>query len=61
VSAASVAAEEITTMTIYDGSLPCKKCNYPMTPLEALYSDMGLCPYCRNKQYEGHAKRLMTE
>ena len=55
-----MSAEEISTVTIYDGSLPCKKCGYPMTPLEALYSDMGLCPYCRNQQYEGHAKKLMS-
>ena len=53
-------AEEISTLTIYDGSLECKKCGYPMTPLEAMYSDNGLCPNCRNLQYEGHAKKLMS-
>jgi len=53
--------EEITTVTIYDGTVPCKNCDYPMTPIEALYSDDGLCPYCRNMRYEAHAKRLMTD
>ena len=55
-----MSAEDISTVTLYEGSLPCKKCGYPMTPLEALYSDLGLCPYCRNLQYEGHAKKLMS-
>ena len=52
--------EDISTTTIYDGSLQCKKCGYPMTPLEALYSDDALCPYCRNAKYEKHAKDLMV-
>lgn len=55
-----MSAEEISTLTIYDGSVECKKCGYPMTPLEAMYSDNGLCPNCRNLQYEGHAKKLMS-
>jgi predicted nucleic-acid-binding Zn-ribbon protein len=53
--------EDISTLTIYDGSLKCKNCGYPMTPLEAMYSDNGLCPYCRNKSYEKHAKDRMVE
>jgi predicted Zn-ribbon and HTH transcriptional regulator len=53
--------EEISTTTIYDGSRMCKNCGYPMTPLEALYSDDGLCPYCRNEKYEKHAKNLMAD
>lgn len=52
--------EEISTVTIYDGSVECKNCGYPMTPLEALYSDNGLCPYCRNERYEKHSKNLMS-
>jgi len=53
--------EDVSTLTIYDGTLPCKKCGYPMTPLEAMYSDDGLCPYCRNEKYEKHAKNLMSD
>jgi len=53
-------ADDISTTTIYDGTLFCKKCEYPMTPLEAMYSDNGLCPNCRNKNYEKHAKNLMV-
>ena len=53
--------EETSTVTIYDGTLPCKNCGYPMTPLEALYSDDGLCPYCRNEKYEKHARGLMVD
>jgi Zn finger protein HypA/HybF involved in hydrogenase expression len=52
--------EDVSTLTVYDGSLQCKKCDYPMTPLEAMYSDDGLCPYCRNAKYEKHAKNLMA-
>ena len=52
--------EDITTQTIYDGSLVCKKCGYPMTPLEAMYSDDGLCPYCRNSKAEKHVKSGMV-
>lgn len=55
----AVAVDDISTVTIYDGTVMCKKCGYPMTPLEAMYSDNGLCPHCRNQQYEGHAKKLM--
>jgi RNA polymerase subunit RPABC4/transcription elongation factor Spt4 len=54
-------AENMSTVTIYDASLACKKCKYPMTPLEGLYSDDGLCPYCRNKKYEKHAKNFMAD
>jgi len=53
-------AEDISTTTIYDGTLVCKNCGYPMTPLEAMYSDDGLCPYCRNANYEKHSKSLMA-
>jgi predicted nucleic-acid-binding Zn-ribbon protein len=55
-----VNAEEVSTLTIYDGSVVCKKCGYPMTPLEAMYSDDGLCPHCRNANYEKHSKTLMA-
>jgi hypothetical protein len=53
--------DDISTLTIYDGTLPCRKCGYPMTPLEAMYSDDGLCPYCRNEKYEKHAEGLMVD
>ncbi len=53
-------SEDISTVTIYDGSLQCKNCGYPMTPLEAMYSEDGRCPYCRNQNYEKHAKRGMV-
>ena len=53
-------SEAISTTTIYDGTMFCKKCGYPMTPIEALYSDNGLCPYCRNEKYEKHSKSLMV-
>jgi len=53
-------AEDVSTTTIYDGTLFCKKCDYPMTPLESMYSDDGLCPYCRNEKYEKHARNLMA-
>ena len=53
--------EDISTVTIYDASLACKRCGYPMTPLEGLYSDDGLCPHCRNKKYEKHAKNFMAD
>ena len=52
--------EDVSTTTIYDGTRPCKKCGYPMTPLEAMYSDDGLCPYCRNEKYERHFKNRMS-
>lgn len=54
-------AENISTITIYDASLACRKCGYPMTPLEGLYSDDGLCPHCRNQKYEKHAKNFMAD
>lgn len=47
-------------MTIYDGSMVCKKCGAPMTPIEVLYSDDDLCPHCRNAKYERHAKSFMA-
>ena len=56
-----VAVDDVSTVTIYDGTILCKKCDYPMTPLEAMYSDDGLCPHCRNLNYQGHAKKLMAE
>lgn len=55
-----VAVDDVSTVTIYDGTIMCKKCGYPMTPLEAMYSDDGLCPHCRNLNYQGHAKNLMS-
>ena len=54
------AVDDVSTVTIYDGTIMCKKCGYPMTPLEAMYSDDGLCPNCRNLNYQGHAKKLMS-
>jgi len=53
--------EDVSTTTIYDGSVMCKKCGYPMTPLEAMYSDDDLCPYCRNAKYEKHAKNFIAD
>ena len=53
-------AEKVSTLTVYDGSIPCKKCGYLMTPLEVMYSADGLCPNCRNANYEKHAKTLMA-
>jgi len=54
-------AENMSIVTIYDASLACKKCDYPMTPLEGLYSDDGLCPHCRNQKYEKHAKSFKAD
>ena len=51
--------EEITAVTIYEGTVPCTNCDYPMTPIEALYSDDGLCPYCRNMKYEKYARKML--
>ena len=54
-------AEDISTLTVYDGTVLCKKCGYPMTPLESMYSPDGICPDCRNLKYEKHAKGLMAD
>ena len=53
--------EDVSTVTIYDGTVFCKKCGQPMNPVEAMYSPDGVCPTCRNLKYENHAKRLMTD
>ena len=53
--------DDISTLTIYDGTVMCRKCGAPMTPLEVMYSDGDLCPHCRNAKYEYHMKRLMTD
>lgn len=50
--------DQISTVTIYDGTVFCRKCGAPMTPLEVLYSDSDVCPHCRNEVYEKHAKKL---
>ena len=52
--------DDISTLTIYDGTVMCRKCGAPMTPLEVMYSDGDLCPHCRNLKYEYHAKKLMA-
>lgn len=53
--------EEISTLTVYDGSKQCKVCGQVMSPLEVMYSEDGRCPYCRNQNYERHAKRGMAD
>ena len=50
--------DQVSTVTIYDGTVFCRKCGAPMTPLEVLYSDSDVCPHCRNEVYEKHAKKL---
>ena len=39
-----VMQEEVSTITVYDGSQQCKVCGQIMTPLEAMYSEDGRCP-----------------
>ena len=56
-----MAAEVITTETIYDGSVECPKCGLFMTPLESMYTDGKMCPTCRNGLYGKHMKRAMSE
>lgn len=53
--------EEITTETIYDGSVECPKCGLFMTPLEVMYAGKKMCPTCRNGLYGKHMKRAMSE
>ena len=52
--------DAISTTTIYDGTVFCKKCGQPMNPVESMYSPEGICPHCRNLKYEHHAKKLMA-
>jgi hypothetical protein len=54
-------SEEITTETIYEGSVQCPKCERIMTPLEVLYAGGKLCPDCRNRRYEYYTKNKMSE
>ena len=54
-------SDEITTETIYEGSVQCPKCDRIMTPLEVLYAGGKLCPDCRNRRYEYYTKNKMSE
>lgn len=53
--------DEVTTETIYDGSMLCPKCGKAMTPLEVMYTDGKMCPWCRNDNYGVHMKRRMSK
>ena len=53
--------ETINIETVYEGSQICPRCGNLLTPLEVLYTSLGLCPDCRNAKYEEHAKRGMSE
>jgi len=57
----SVVNTDINVETVYEGSTMCRRCGHLMTPLETMYSNLGLCPDCRNLEYEKHAKRKMSE
>lgn len=52
--------EEISTETIYDGSVQCPECGNWMTPVEAMYTGGKMCPTCRNRRYGRHLKGAMT-
>jgi uncharacterized paraquat-inducible protein A len=52
--------EDISTITIYDGSQPCRKCGMIMSPIDVMYSEDGYCPYCRNMRHELHKKGAMS-
>ena len=52
--------ETINIETVYEGSQICPRCGNLLTPLEVLYTSLGLCPDCRNAKYEEHAKRGMN-
>lgn len=52
--------EQISTLTIYDGSRLCKKCGSVMDPLVVLYGDGKVCPTCRNMKYERARKGAMS-
>ena len=54
-------SDEISTETIYEGSVQCPKCDRIMTPLEVLYAGGKLCPDCRNRRYEYYTKNKMSE
>ena len=54
-------SDEISTETIYEGSVQCPKCERIMTPLEVLYAGGKLCPDCRNRRYEYYTKNKMSE
>jgi hypothetical protein len=48
--------EEISTITIYDGSVMCRKCGKIMTPVEVFYMDGDVCSDCRNTSFGKHIK-----
>jgi|APCry1669190327_1035288.scaffolds.fasta_scaffold00626_11 hypothetical protein len=53
--------DDISTETIYDGSVPCRRCGMVMTPLEVMYSyDGRTCPACRNAKMEAHVRGGMS-
>ena len=51
--------EEVSTETIYDGSVMCPKCGLFMTPVEAMYTGGTMCPTCRNLKHGAHVKGAM--
>jgi hypothetical protein len=51
--------EEISTLTIYDGSRICRKCGEVMDPVVVMYGDGKVCPTCRNLKYESARKGAM--
>jgi len=53
--------EDVTTETIYSGTVICPKCAMPMTPVEAMYTDGKMCPSCRNGLYGKHMKARMSD
>lgn len=52
--------EDISTETIYDGSVMCPKCGLFMTPVEVMYTGGKMCPTCRNALYGKHMKGAMS-
>lgn len=52
--------EEVSTATIYDGSMICRKCGKLMTPIEVFYMDGDTCPDCRNTSFGKNLKGRMS-
>lgn len=53
--------EDTNYETMYEGSRMCRKCGHFMTPVEAMFSEDGSCPDCRNENYQRRAKNRMVE
>jgi len=53
--------EEISTETIYQGSVACPGCGTHMTPLEHMWAgNTSECGDCRNTRYSKAAKSMMS-